>query len=253
MAPKIAIVYYSMYGHIKALAEAEKKGIESAGGQAEIFQIAETLSEEVLGKMYAPPKADYPIAEPADLLAFDAVLFGIPTRYGNFPAQWKTFWDKTGGIWATGGFWGKYAGLFVSTGTQGGGQESTALSSMSTLAHHGFVYVPLGYKTVFAQLSNLNEVHGGSAWGAGTFAGADGSRQPSALELEIATAQGKAFYETVSKVHTESKPESSTPAAGAAAQKTEQPAKEQQGTQEPAKKEKSNEGPCGLPKKCTIL
>lgn len=179
-----------MYGHIQALAEAEKKGIESAGGQAEIFQsvtplplpflchliniyvsrIAETLNEEVLAKMHAPPKASYPIIEPADLLAFDAVLFGIPTRYGNFPAQWKTFWDKTGGIWATGGFWGKYAGLFVSTGTQGGGQESTALASMSTLAHHGFIYVPLGYKTVFAQLSNLDEVHGGSAWGAGTFA-----------------------------------------------------------------------------------
>ncbi|OQE25767.1 hypothetical protein PENFLA_c008G10775 [Penicillium flavigenum] len=247
MAPKIAIVYYSMYGHIKALAEAEKKGIESAGGQAEIFQIAETLNEEVLGKMHAPAKASYPVVEPADLLAFDAVLFGIPTRYGNFPAQWKTFWDKTGGIWATGGFWGKYAGLFVSTGTQGGGQESTALASMSTLSHHGFIYVPLGYKTVFAQLSNLNEVHGGSAWGAGTFAGADGSRQPSALELEIATAQGKAFYETVSK------PESSTPVAGAAAQKTEQPPEEQQGAQEPAKKEKSSEGPCGLPKKCTIL
>ncbi|KAK4861176.1 hypothetical protein LT330_004092 [Penicillium expansum] len=238
MAPKVAIVYYSMYGHIQALAEAEKKGIESAGGQAEIFQIAETLSEEVLGKMYAPAKASYPVIEPADLLAFDAVLFGIPTRYGNFPAQWKTFWDKTGGIWATGGFWGKYAGLFVSTGTQGGGQESTALASMSTLAHHGFIYVPLGYKTVFAQLSNLDEVHGGSAWGAGTFAGADGSRKPSALEIEVATAQGKAFYETVSKQ---------------AAQNTEQPAKKQQDTQESAKKEKSNEGPCGLPKKCTIL
>lgn len=135
-----------------------------------VSRIAETLNEEVLAKMHAPTKASYPIIEPADLLAFDAVLFGIPTRYGNFPAQWKTFWDKTGGIWATGGFWGKYAGLFVSTGTQGGGQESTALASMSTLAHHGFIYVPLGYKTVFAQLSNLDEVHGGSAWGAGTFA-----------------------------------------------------------------------------------
>ncbi|KAJ6180010.1 hypothetical protein N7519_010471 [Penicillium mononematosum] len=186
MAPKIAIVYYSMYGHIKALAEAEKKGIESAGGQAEIFQIAETLNEEVLGKMHAPAKASYPVIEPADLLAFDAVLFDLLGQ------------DR----WYLGHRWllGKYAGLFVSTGTQGGGQESTALASMSTLAHHGFIYVPLGYKTVFAQLSNLNEVHGGSAWGAGTFAGADGSRQPSALELEIATAQGKAFYETVSKV-----------------------------------------------------
>ncbi|RAH70791.1 putative NADH-quinone oxidoreductase Pst2 [Aspergillus aculeatinus CBS 121060] len=199
MAPKIAIVFYSMYGHIQQLAEAEKKGIEAAGGSADIYQVAETLPEEVLAKMHAPPKSSYPIVEPKTLLEYDAVLFGIPTRYGNFPAQWKAFWDQTGGIWATGGYWGKYAGLFISTGTQGGGQESTALASMSTLAHHGFVYVPLGYKTVFGQLSNLNEVHGGSPWGAGTFAGADGSRQPSALELEVAQAQGKAFYEHVSK------------------------------------------------------
>ncbi|RJE20002.1 protoplast secreted protein 2 [Aspergillus sclerotialis] len=200
MAPKIAIVFYSMYGHIQKLAEAEKKGIEAAGGKADLYQIAETLPDEVLQKMHAPAKSSYPVAEPSQLLEYDAILFGIPTRYGNFPAQWKAFWDKTGGIWASGGFWGKYAGLFISTGTLGGGQESTALASMSTLAHHGFLYVPLGYKTAFGQLSNLNEVHGGSAWGAGTFAGADGSRQPSPLELEIAEIQGKSFYEHVSKV-----------------------------------------------------
>jgi len=201
MAPKVAIVFYSMYGHIVKMAEAEKKGIESAGGQADLFQVAETLSDEVLAKMHAPPKSNYPIAEPENLLEYDAVLFGIPTRYGNFPAQWKTFWDKTGSIWATGGFWGKYAGMFISTGTMGGGQESTAITSMSTLTHHGFIYVPLGYKTVFPKLANLEEVHGGSAWGAGTFAAADGSRQPTTLELEIAEAQGKAFYETVAKVN----------------------------------------------------
>ncbi|GMF88428.1 unnamed protein product [Aspergillus oryzae] len=120
--------------------------------------------------MHAPAKKDHPVIAPEDLKNYDAVLFGIPTRYGNFPAQWKAFWDRTGGIWATGGYWGKYAGLFVSTGTLGGGQESTAIAAMSTLAHHGFIYVPLGYKTMFAQLSNLQEIHGGSAWGAGTFA-----------------------------------------------------------------------------------
>jgi NAD(P)H dehydrogenase (quinone) len=87
----------------------------------------------------------------------------------------------------------------VSTGTPGGGQESTAIAAMSTLTHHGIIYVPLGYKTVFPKLANLEEVHGGSPWGAGTFAGPDGSRQPTALELEIATEQGKAFYETVAK------------------------------------------------------
>lgn len=120
--------------------------------------------------MHAPPKSSYPVIDTHKLLEYDAVLFGIPTRYGNFPAQWKAFWDRTGGIWASGGYWGKYAGLFISTGTPGGGQESTAIASMSTLAHHGFVYVPLGYKNVFPLLANLDEVHGGSPWGAGTFA-----------------------------------------------------------------------------------
>jgi NAD(P)H dehydrogenase (quinone) len=119
--------------------------------------------------MHAPPKKDYPIAEPETLLKYDGFLFGIPTRYGNFPAQWKTFWDKSGAIWASGGFYGKYAGLFISTGTLGGGQESTAIAAMSTLAHHGISFVPLGYKNTFPLLTNLNEVHGGSPWGAGTF------------------------------------------------------------------------------------
>jgi NAD(P)H dehydrogenase (quinone) len=91
------------------------------------------------------------------------------------------------------------AGLFISTGTLGGGQESTAIAAMSTLAHHGIVYVPFGYAKAFGQMSGLTEVHGGSPWGAGTFAGADGSRQPSAVELEIAEAQGTGFYETVAK------------------------------------------------------
>ncbi|KAL5313417.1 hypothetical protein ACEPPN_019150 [Leptodophora sp. 'Broadleaf-Isolate-01'] len=200
MAPKVAIVYYSTYGHIQQLAEAEKAGLAKVGIQADIFQVAETLPQEVLAKMYAPAKANYPVIDPKTLESYDAFLFGIPTRYGNFPAQWKTFWDSTGGQWGAGGYWGKYAGLFVSTGTQGGGQESTALAAMSTLTHHGIVYVPLGYATSFGQLANLSEVHGGSPWGAGTFAGSDGSRQPSLLELEIATIQGESFGKAISKV-----------------------------------------------------
>lgn len=201
MAPKIAIVYYSMYGHIKQLAEAEKKGIEKAGGTADLYQIPETLSQEVLTKMHAPAKpSDIPVLEdPADLEKYDAFLLGIPTRYGNFPAQWKAFWDKTGKQWATGGFYGKFAGLFLSTGSLGGGQESTAIAAMSTLTHHGIIYVPLGYGKTFAQLTDLSEVHGGGPWGAGTFAGVDGSRQPSAKELELAEIQGEVFYQTVAK------------------------------------------------------
>ena len=94
---------------------------------------------------------------------------GIPTRYGNFPAQWKTFWDMCGHQWQTGAYWGKYCGVFVSTGGPGGGQESTVISSLSTLTHHGLIYVPLGYKTSVQYLTDLKEVHGGSPWGAGTF------------------------------------------------------------------------------------
>ncbi|KAF4567703.1 flavodoxin-like fold protein [Pleurotus pulmonarius] len=199
-APRVAIIVYSMYGHVAKLAESVKGGLEKAGGAAAIYQVPETLSSEILTKMHAPAKPDYPIITPAKLTEFDAFIFGIPTRYGNFPAQWKSFWDATGSLWATGALAGKYAGLFVSTGTQGGGQESTALASMSTLAHHGIIYVPLGYATTFQQLTNLDEVHGGSPWGAGTFAAGNGSRQPSALELEIAELQGKMFWSTVSKV-----------------------------------------------------
>ncbi|KAF6756479.1 flavo protein-like protein [Ephemerocybe angulata] len=199
-APKVAIVIYSMYGHIAKLAEAEKAGIEKAGGKVDIYQVAETLPQEVLTKMYAPAKPDYPIITPEILVTYDAFLFGIPTRYGNFPAQWKAFWDATGQLWATGALAGKYAGIFVSTAGLGGGQETTALNSLSTLVHHGIIYVPLGYSHAFELQSNIEEVHGGSPWGAGTLAGGKGERTASALELEVATRQGAAFYNIVSKV-----------------------------------------------------
>lgn len=120
--------------------------------------------------MHAPPKPDVPVITADILSTYDAFLIGIPTRYGNFPAQWRAFWDTTGGVWAKGALWGKYVGVFVSTAGPGGGQESTAVASMSTFAHHGLIYVPLGYKPAFAQISNLSEVHGGSPWGAGTYA-----------------------------------------------------------------------------------
>lgn len=190
-----------MYGHIRQLAEAERRGIEAAGGSADLYQIAETLPQEVLDKMYAPPKpADVPVLDdPATLAQYDAFLLGIPTRYGNFPAQWKTFWDKTGGQWQSGGYHGKMAGLFVSTASLGGGQESTAIAAMSTLVHHGIIYVPFGFTKAFGLMADLSEVHGGSPWGAGTFSSGDGSRQPTPRELEIAEIQGKSFYETVAK------------------------------------------------------
>jgi NAD(P)H dehydrogenase (quinone) len=151
--------------------------------------------------MHAPPKSEIPTITPDIMKTYDAFLLGIPTRYGNFPAQWKAFWDSTGGLWQSGALWGKYAGLFISTGTPGGGQESTAIAAMSTLTHQGIIYVPLGYATTFPLLADLSEVRGGSPWGAGTFSGVDGSRQPSAKELELAEKQGHAFYGAVSKVN----------------------------------------------------
>ncbi|KAI4524925.1 flavoprotein WrbA [Schizophyllum commune Tattone D] len=199
MAPKVAIVIYSMYGHIAKLAESVKAGVEAAGGSVTIFQIPETLPENILQLLHAPPKPDYPIIDADKLATFDAFIFGIPTRYGNFPGQWKAFWDTTGALWAKGALAGKFASAFVSTASPGGGQEITISNTLSTLVHHGIIFVPLGYAQTFAQLTNLNEVHGGSPWGAGTFAGGDGSRQPSALELEIAKTQGKQFWEIVSK------------------------------------------------------
>lgn len=147
------------------------------------LRITETLSNEVLDKMKAPPKPDYPIIVPNELPKFDAYLFGIPTRYGNFPAQWKVgtrysvrcvarelissrvlkaFWDATGALWVKGALMGKFAGVFVSTGTPGGGQEATVMNSLSTLTHHGMIFVPLGYNSItFSLLSNLEEVRGG--------------------------------------------------------------------------------------------
>lgn len=199
MAPKVAIIIYSLYHHVATMAEAVKKGVESAGGSADIFQVPETLPEEVLQKMHAPAKPDYPIATIETLVNYDAFLFGVPTRFGNYPAQWKAFWDSTGGLWAKGSLHGKPVGFFVSTGTPGGGQETTIVNALSVIVHHGMIYVPLGYANAFPQITNLTEVHGSSPYGAGSFAGADGSRQPSALELEIAEIQGKSFYTTVQK------------------------------------------------------
>ncbi|KAH7919830.1 putative 1,4 benzoquinone reductase [Leucogyrophana mollusca] len=200
-SPRVAIVIYSLYGHIAKLAEAVKGGISGAGGNATIYQIQETLSEDILKLVKAPPRPDYPILLPDDMVNFDAFLFGIPTRYGNFPVQWKAFWDATGPLWSKSALAGKMCGVFVSTGTQGGGQEITIANTLSTFVHHGLIYVPLGYKHSFPELSDLTEIHGGSSWGAGTFAGTDGSRQPSPLENKIASLQGKSFWEIAAKYH----------------------------------------------------
>jgi len=190
---KVAVIYYSLYGHVGTLARSVAKGIEAAGGEPKLFQVAETLSQDILTKMHAPPKdSSVPvISDPATLEGFDGVLFGVPTRFGQMSAQVKSFFDSTGGLWQKGALVGKPAGIFFSTGTQGGGQETTALTTITQLTHHGMIYVPIGYSD--PSLFSMDEIHGGSPYGAGTFAGPKGDRQPSALELGVAEHQGKYF------------------------------------------------------------
>ena len=113
-------------------------------------RISETLPQELLEKLGAPPKPDYPLIAPGDLVKFDAFVFDIPTRFANFPVQWKHFWDASGQLWASGALFGKFASVFVSTASPGGGQELTVMAALSTLTHHGIIFVPLGYAKGFA-------------------------------------------------------------------------------------------------------
>ncbi|XP_031489367.1 NAD(P)H dehydrogenase (quinone) FQR1-like isoform X2 [Nymphaea colorata] len=190
MTIKIYIVYYSMYGHVERLAEEIKKGADSVSGvEAFLWQVPETLPKEVLIKMNVPPRSEVPTIQPRQLVEADALIFGFPTRYGMMAAQFKAFMDATGGLWKEQALAGKPAGLFYSTGSQGGGQETTPLTAITQLVHHGLVYVPIGY-TFGAGMFEMNEVKGGGPYGAGTFAG-DGTRQPSELELQQAFHQGR--------------------------------------------------------------
>lgn len=260
---KVAVIYYSIYGHIVELARKEAEGLRAAGVEADIYQIPETLTPDVLDQLHAPPKpTDIPEITVDDLAQYDGFLFGLPSRFGTFPAQFKTFWDSTGGLWASGALHGKFVGLFVSTGTQGGGQEVIVRNALSTFVHHGLIYVPLGYKEAFGQLSDLSVPHGGSPWGAGTLAGADGSRQPSDSELEVAAIQGKAFGTVVSKAlgpssttasNTTAQDSSATPAektADVAAPVAAAPARAAQQSASTTPEKKESKKFCGI---CTIM
>lgn len=195
---KIAIVYYSMYGHIATMAEAVAKGVAAAGATCDIYQIAETLPAEVLEKMGAPPKKEHPIMTADKMADYDGFLFGLSGRFGTFPAQMKAFMDSCGGLWMKGALVGKPAGTFTSVGTQGGGQETVNLSCIPFFTHNGMVFVPLGY--VEPKVFSYDEVHGASPYGSGTYAGPDGSRTPTDLEKEIAEAHGKHFASIAAKL-----------------------------------------------------
>jgi len=174
------------------------EGAKANGAEVTLLQFPETLSEEILGKMYAPAKdKDVPIVQPAQLADFDAFIFAFPTRYGRAVHQVDAVFDATGGLWKSQALNGKMATIIVSTGTQHGGQETTVLTTIPYLAHHGIIYVPLGYKA--SSITQMKEVAGGSPYGAATLAAADGSRQPSELELGLAKFHAEHFTNIVSQ------------------------------------------------------
>lgn len=200
---KVLIVYYSMYGHIHRMAEAIADGVRKVKG-AEVLmrRVPETLPQEVLEKMGAleAQKAfiHVPIATVDELGTADAIIFGTPTRYGNMCGQMRQFLDATGQLWVKGALVGKVGSVFTSSGTQHGGQESTILSFHLTLFHHGMVVVGLPYS--FQGQTRIDEITGGSPYGASTITGGTGERMPSKNELEAARYQGEHVAKIAAKL-----------------------------------------------------
>lgn len=200
---KILVVYYSLYGHVKRMAEAVKEGAEQVKG-AEVYlrRVPETLPQDVIEKMGAAEAqksfANIPVCNTDDLAEADAIIFGTPTRFGNMCGQMRQFLDSTGGLWAKGALVGKVGSVFTSSATQHGGQESTILSFHINLLHHGMIVVGLPY--AFAGQMRIDEITGGSPYGASTIAGGQGERMPSENELNGARFQGRHVAEITAKL-----------------------------------------------------
>ena len=200
---KILIVYYSMYGHVHKMAQAIAEGArEIDGAEVVMRRVPETLPEEVLKKMGAvevqQSMSNIPICTVDELASADAIIFGTPTRFGNMCGQMRQFLDATGQLWSKGALVGKVGSVFTSSATQHGGQESTLLSFHITLLHHGFVVVGLPY--TFQGQMRIDEMTGGSPYGASTIAGGSGERMPSENELDAARFQGKHVATIASKL-----------------------------------------------------
>ncbi|MFZ5509874.1 MAG: NAD(P)H:quinone oxidoreductase [Pseudomonadota bacterium] len=194
MATKVQVVFYSMYGHIYRMAEAVAAGArEVADAEVTLWQVPELVPDEVLEKSGAKAAraafAHVPVAKPEQLAEADAIIFGTPTRFGNMCAQMRNFLDQTGGLWLSGGLIGKVGSVFTSTASQHGGQETTITSFHSTLLHQGMIIVGVPYSE--QRLLAMDQVTGGTPYGASTITAGDGSRLPSENELAIARFQGK--------------------------------------------------------------
>jgi NAD(P)H dehydrogenase (quinone) len=185
---KVLVLYYSSYGHIETMAHAVAEGARGAGASVDIRRVPELVPPEVAKASHFKTDQAAPVATVDELPQYDAIIVGTPTRFGNMAAQMKNFLDQTGGLWFAGKLIGKVGSVFTSTATQHGGQESTLLSTHTVLLHHGMVIVGLPY--AWQGQMTLAEISGGSPYGASTIAAGDGSRQPSANELEGARSQG---------------------------------------------------------------
>jgi len=185
---KVLVLYYSSYGHIETMAQAVAEGAASTGAEVTIKRVPELVPADVAKASGFKLDQAAPMATVDELPAYDAIVLGVPTRFGNMPAQMKNFLDQTGGLWFQGKLIGKVGSVFTSTATQHGGQESTILSTHTVLLHHGMVIVGLPYS--FQGQMGVAEVTGGSPYGASTIADGNGSRQPSANELAGARFQG---------------------------------------------------------------
>jgi NAD(P)H dehydrogenase (quinone) len=195
---KVLVLYYSAYGHIEKMAGAVAEGVRQAGVEVVVKRVPELVPEEVARKSGYKLDQAAPVVTVAELPEYDAIIFGTGTRYGNMTAQMKNFLDQTGGLWASGALVGKVGSVFSSSATQHGGQESTILTFHPVLLHLGMVVVGLPYS--FQGQMGVSEVMGNTPYGASTIAGGDGSRQPSAVELEGARFQGRHVAQIASKL-----------------------------------------------------
>ena len=195
---KVLVLYHSSYGHIEQMAYAAAEGLREAGAEAVVKRVPELVPAEVAQKSHFKVDQPAPIATVAELPDYDAIIFGTPTRYGNMAAQMKNFLDQTGGLWAQGKLVGKVGSVFTASATQHGGQESTILTFHPVLLHLGMVIVGLPYS--FQGQMGVAEVMGNTPYGASTIAGGDGSRQPSAVELDGIRFQARHVAEIATKL-----------------------------------------------------
>lgn len=196
---KILVLYYSMYGHIEVMANAIADGARGVDGtEVTIKRVPELMPEEAAKNAGVKLDQEAPLATPEELGDYDAIIFGSPTRFGNIAAQMRNFLDQTGGLWFEGKLVGKLGSVFTSTASQHGGQETTITSFHTTLLHHGMVVVGVPY--AIPQLTSMDEIMGGSPYGATTITGSDGSRMPSEGELEIARFQGEHVAKLAAKL-----------------------------------------------------